>query len=206
MSSSLKFIRELENKGYQNIIGLDEAGRGPLAGPVVAVAVLFKKELPRFLLREVKDSKELNLKTREELYNILKQDFFWARGLVGPGLIDRINILQATKLAMRRAVNNLEHRIGKNFSKTKTALIIDGNQKINSQFQEFTVVKGDKKIFVCSAASIIAKVQRDNLMKKYHQRFSEYNFLQHKGYPTKAHKELIKRYGFSPLHRRTFQV
>lgn len=205
MSFNLKLIKELEKQGYKNIIGLDEAGRGPLAGPVVAAAVLFKRQPSMYLLREVRDSKELSAKRREQLYQILRQDFLWARGLVGPRVIDRINILQATKLAMRRAVNNLENRIGKSFLKTKTALIIDGNQGINSQFQEFTAIKGDRYIFLCSAASIIAKVERDNLMVKYHQKFSEYNFPKHKGYPTKKHKELIKRYGLSSLHRKTFQ-
>jgi ribonuclease HII len=199
----------------QYIIGLDEAGRGSLAGPVVAAATMLKisnfqfpifNQFFNFQFLNIKESKKLTPKTREQFYKIITTNpaIKWGRGMVSAKVIDRINIWEATKLAMRRAVSNLEKKVGNGFSVQNTVLIIDGNQKINSGFKEFTVVKGDEKIFLCSVASIIAKVQRDKLMIKYHKEISEYNFLKHKGYSTKEHKENIKKYSLSGLHRKTF--
>ncbi len=228
----------LRGQGFRYIIGLDEAGRGALAGPVVAVAVLIKFKIQNAILPasrqeckiatkscaatsllcaiqdlklansklQIQDSKKLSAKKREEIFEVLKSDsrILWGRGLVQPQTIDKINILEATKLAMRRAVYNLEKKLKRKLPSKKTVLIIDGNQKIETHFLELPIVKADNSVFLCSCASIIAKVERDSLMRKYHKRFPQYNFSKHKGYPTVEHREKIKAFGASKLHRRTF--
>jgi len=206
MGLDLKVERKLKKQGYRFIIGLDEAGRGPLAGPVIAAAVVMNSKF-KIQNSEIKDSKKLSPKKREELYQALKScsQIQWGRGLVSARVIEKINILEATKMAMRRAVKNLERKSDRKFSKKETILIIDGNQRINSKFLEMPIVKADATIFLCACASILAKVERDNLMRKYHKIYPQYNFRQHKGYPTKEHYKKIKKYGLSPLHRKTFR-
>jgi len=191
---------KLWKKGY-NVIGIDEAGRGPLAAAVVAAAVVVKSYKAPVVLKGVKDSKKLSSKQREEIFNILKRaDWIeWGIGRVSEKVIDRINILEATKLAMKRAVSNLEKKHSPvNF------LLIDGNFGINSDISQKSIIKADEKVFSCACAGIIAKVTRDKMMLNYHRKYPHYGFNRHKGYPTKFHKEMIKKYGFSKIHRKTF--
>ena len=210
-------------KKFKYVIGIDEAGRGPLAGPVVVVAaVMFQLKTQNSKLKtttqnsklnkmfkelKIKDSKQLSLKRREEIFKLLKKhpQILWGRGMVSAKVIDRINIWEATKLAAKRAIFNLEKKIGKKLPKKKTLLIIDGNLKINSEFCEKPIVKADQKIPECILASIFAKVIRDRLMERYDKIYPKYNFKKHKGYPTKEHKKLIKKYGVCKIHRRSFR-
>ena len=209
-------------KKFKYVIGIDEAGRGPLAGPVVAVAIMFQLKTQNSKLKtttqnsklnkmfkelKIKDSKQLSLKRREEIFKLLKKhpQILWGRGMVSAKVIDRINIWEATKLAAKRAIFNLEKKIGKKLPKKKTLLIIDGNLKINSEFCEKPIIKADQKIPECILASIFAKVIRDRLMERYDKIYPKYNFKKHKGYPTKEHKKLIKKYGVCKIHRRSFR-
>ena len=209
-------------KKFKYVIGIDEAGRGPLAGPVVAVAIMFQLKTQNSNLKtttqnsklnkmfkelKIKDSKQLSLKRREEIFKLLKKhpQILWGRGMVSAKVIDRINIWEATKLAAKRAIFNLEKKIGKKLPKKKTLLIIDGNLKINSEFCEKPIIKADQKIPECILASIFAKVIRDRLMERYDKIYPKYNFKKHKGYPTKEHKKLIKKYGACRIHRRSFK-
>lgn len=193
--------KKLYKKGYKAVVGIDEAGRGPLAGPVVACAFRFKK-LPESGTLDVlvKDSKQLSAKQREEIYDLLKKDsnIKWGIGRVYPKLIDKINILNATKLAMKRAVENLK--------KEADFLLIDGNFGLNLDIPQKFIIKGDQKVFSIATASIIAKVTRDRTMANYCKKYPEYCFGQHKGYPTKQHKKLIKQHGICQLHRKTFKI
>ena len=187
--------KELHNEGFSFVAGVDEAGRGPLAGPVVAAAVIF---LDYTKIPEVFDSKQLSEKAREELFELLtaSEDIIYAFAEVDNNEIDRINILQATHLAMRTAVAKL--------SKTPDFVLIDGNPVKSMPYPNKSVVKGDAKCAAISAASIIAKVHRDRLMCKYAELYPEYGFEVHKGYGTANHIEAIKKYGATPIHRKTF--
>lgn len=194
--------RKLWKKGINSVVGIDEAGRGPLAGPVVAVAVLvFGNGIKD--LKGVKDSKEISSLERERLYNeiINHPQIEWGIGRVSEKVIDRINILQATKLAMKRAVKNLE----KKYSGAEY-LLIDGNFGIDLDIPQKSIIKGDQKVFSCATASIIAKVSRDRMMMRYHKKYPEYGFNRHKGYGTRIHRETIKKCGFCDIHRKTFHV
>lgn len=174
--------------------GIDEAGRGPLAGPVVAAAVIFDKKI---FHKEINDSKQISQKKREELYEwILENCLSYGIGVVSHEEIDEINILQASLKAMQIAVKRLE---------TKPDLIlIDGNKSFTTDIKTKTVVKGDAKSFSIAAASIIAKVTRDKIMKEEHEKYPEYLWKQNKGYPTQAHRNAVKKFGASPFHRKTF--
>ena len=190
--------KKLWRKGYKVVVGIDEAGRGPLAGSVVAAAVcLLENSLP------VKDSKKLTPKKRKEIYEMLKQDpnIEWGIGRVSEKVIDRINILEATKLAMRRAVRNLERKCS-----NADFLLIDGNFGINLDVPQKSIIKADEKVFSCAAASIVAKVSRDKMMLRYHKKYPQYGFDKHKGYPTKLHRQIIKQCGFCKIHRKSFRV
>lgn len=199
--ASLAEENKLWKKGYKLVAGLDEAGRGPLAGPVVAAAmILRKKNLPFPWLR---DSKQFSAKQREEFYKILTshQGVEWGIGIVSEKIIDRINILEATKLAMIKAVKNLKTKL--RFHKIDF-LILDGNMKLALPILQKSIVKGDEKVFSCAAASIIAKIARDRIMLKYHKKYPQYNFHLHKGYGTKLHFAMLKKYGFCKIHRQSF--
>lgn len=189
--------KKLWKKGYKKIAGIDEAGRGPLAGPVVAAAVVFKKK-SKISLFGVKDSKKLNAEKREEIYSVLKKDknINWSVAKVSDKIIDKINILEATKLAMKKAIEKLEIK--------PDYLILDGKTKVNTSVPQKTIVNGDNKVFSCAAASIIAKVTRDRLMVKLHKKYPEYGFEKHKGYGTKLHKKKLKKYGPCKIHRKSF--
>lgn len=189
---------EIENslyaEGYKMICGVDEAGRGPLVGPVCAAAVILPKGLE---LPGLNDSKKLTDKKRRELFPIIKeQAIAYGIGLASHEEIDEINILQATYLAMERALQQLE-------GKADFALI-DGNRAKDFGFPVRTVVKGDSLSASIAAASILAKVTRDDIMLEMAEKHPEYGFEVHKGYGTKAHYEALRVHGYSPIHRMTF--
>lgn len=209
--------KKLYKKGYKLIVGVDEVGRGPLAGPVVAAAFAIKKfpisldpkgtpQRAAFQFPKIKDSKKLSAKQREKIYKALKEnpDVEWGIGRVSEKVIDRINILEATKLAMQRAVRNLERNLEP--VNLIDFLIIDGNFGIDSNISQKSIIKGDQKVFSVAAASIIAKVYRDRMMLRYDKKYPDYGFDKHKGYGTKLHRDLIKKKGFSKIHRKTFRI
>lgn len=183
-------------EGYQLVAGIDEAGRGPLAGPVVAAAVILP---PDYVNIEINDSKQLTAGKREELYEIINKEAV-AIGMmvVDADTIDRVNILQATLQAMRDAV--LELPTSPDF------LLIDGNQRVPILTPQKPIVKGDSLSISIAAASIIAKVSRDRIMEMYHRQFPQYNFQQNKGYGTKEHLDAIKQFGICKIHRKSFHV
>jgi len=175
--------------------GVDEAGRGPLAGPVVAAAVILPE---RFEIPGLDDSKKLTHRQRVAvLERIISSALAFAVGIVHHEEIDRINILRASLRAMEIAVNTLERK--------PDFLLIDGNQKTSLLIPQETVIKGDSRCCSIAAASIVAKVRRDELMDEYHEIYPEYNFRSHKGYPTREHLEAIRKYGPCPIHRRSFR-
>lgn len=182
------------NKGFKTVCGVDEAGRGPLAGPVYAAAVILPVETE---IAGLNDSKKLSEKKREELFDIINDVAISVSvGTASEKEIDEINILNATFLAMKRAVEGLE--ISPDYA------IIDGNRAPNLEIPTETVVKGDGKVMSVAAASIIAKVSRDRFMLKMAEEYPEYKFEKHKGYGTKLHYEMIEKYGVSQIHRKSF--
>ena len=190
-----KFENQAAKKGFGWIAGLDEAGRGPLAGPVVAAAVMLPKDFPGSGLT---DSKKLTPKQREALYDrIYAHAVSVGIGIVDSVEIDRINILRASLLAMAMATENLNPR--------PDCLLIDGPFPIPSPLFQQPIPKGDALSISIAAASVVAKVSRDRLMLRYHEDFPEYGFARHKGYPTIAHKAAIQAHGCSPIHRRSFK-
>ena len=180
------------------ICGVDEAGRGPLVGAVVAGAVVLDPHNP---INGLKDSKKLTAARREFLYQqIMEKAKAWGIGEASPAEIDEINILQATMLAMRRAVEELSSRLGQWPDKA----LIDGNRCPELPIAAEAIIKGDAKEPAISAASILAKVTRDRQMQILHERHPEYGFAQHMGYPTEAHFAALKKYGACEQHRRSF--
>ncbi len=194
MNSLKTFDSKFFSPKVKIIAGCDEAGRGPLAGPVVAAAVIFDKKT---FHKEINDSKKIPEKKRDELYNwILGNCLSFGIGIIGHEEIDEINILQASLKAMKIAAAQL--------SPIPNLILIDGNKSFISDIKTKTVVKGDAKSFSIAAASIIAKVTRDRIMREAHNEFPEYLWNQNKGYPTLAHREAVKKFGASPFHRKTF--
>ena len=190
----LEYENNAYNKGYNLVCGVDEAGRGPLAGPVCAAAVILPKG---HIIEGVNDSKKLTEKKREELYDVIKNEAFaYSIAFADEKEIDDINILQATYLAMKRAVEGLN-------AKCDYALI-DGNRMPPLEIDGETVIKGDAKSASIAAASILAKVTRDRLMLEYAEKYPEYQFEKHKGYGTKLHYEMLDKFGPSEIHRQTF--
>jgi ribonuclease HII len=201
---NLKQEKKLKRKGFNLIVGLDEAGRGPLAGPVVAVAVSVDEKVDSKIFKGIKDSKKMSEKKREFFHCLLINSPWikWGLGRVSQKKIDQINIFQATKLAMRKAVEQLIKKTGE----TPDLLIIDGNFKIESGIQEKPIIKADEKVFSCMAAGIIAKVNRDQVMKRYSIKYPEYGFNENKGYGTLKHRKAIKKHGQCLIHRRSFKL
>lgn len=192
----LELMKEYEYTyaACESICGIDEAGRGPLAGPVVAGAVVLPKDCEILFLN---DSKKLSEKRREELFlEIQEKAVTWSVGVVGPDVIDEINILQATYEAMRRAIGGL--------SKVPDILLNDAVTIPGVEIMQVPIIKGDAKSVSIAAASILAKVTRDHMMAEYDTLFPEYGFAKHKGYGTAAHIGAIKEFGPCPIHRRTF--
>jgi len=219
---NFKEEKKLWKRGYKRVAGLDEAGRGPLAGPVVASAVVIttakiKNPAPKGrgspskvgrqiskiknILSEIKDSKKLAAKKREEFYKILTKNpkIEWGIGVVSEKVIDKINIKNATELAMEKAVSKLKRE--------PDFLIIDGKYLKNYKLKTINhklIVRADEKVFSCAAASIIAKVTRDRIMMGYHKKYPEYRFNSHKGYGTQLHLRMLRKYGPCKIHRKSF--
>ena len=192
----LKYERALQAKGVQYIAGVDEVGRGPLAGPVVCASVVMPLDAERLVVG-VDDSKKLSEKKREKLFDIIKEKAVsWSVGIASPERIDEINILQATFLAMQRAIDQLE-------GKAKFALI-DGNRETDFGIPCQTVIKGDGRSANIAAASVLAKVTRDLYMEELAEKYPQYGFEIHKGYGTKAHYAALTEHGMCDAHRRTF--
>ncbi len=196
----LQTEKQLFNQGYNIIAGVDEAGRGPLAGPVVAACVAIDKnfQIDSEDLKLVNDSKKLNAKKRKMLFKIIKKKVLAAEiGVINNKAIDRVNILQASFLAMQSAINKLKIPID--------FVLVDGNMKIPKITQkQQTIINGDAQVFVIAAASIIAKVSRDWLMNEADKKYPQYEFRKHKGYGTKLHMEKIQAFGPCPIHRLSF--
>ena len=236
--STFSLEKELIEKGYGFVIGVDEAGRGPLCGPVVAAAVTLKdisvttsayahpsldKEGKGEVLKSfdpwdlVRDSKKLSEKQREKIFDFIHENFHVGVGLCNHETIDRINILEASFLAMKKAVSNLEikmrqvekyndminsrsHRL-----EARSHVLVDGNKTIpNFSMEQKAVIGGDRIVKSISAASIIAKVTRDRLMIEMHEKYPQYGFDKHKGYGTKMHMEMLEKYGPCEIHRQSF--
>jgi len=188
------YEKQAQNSGYKMIAGVDEAGRGPLAGPVVAAAVILN---PAAVIPGIADSKTLTPLRREKLFaSISEEALFVSTGSADVLEIERLNILQATLLAMQRAVKGL--------SKPPDYILIDGINSIDLNIPQKTIKKGDANSVSIAAASIVAKVTRDRLMLEYHKEYHLYNFASHKGYGSREHLEAIAKNGPSPIHRRTF--
>ena len=194
MIDLLAYEKELYNEGYELICGTDEAGRGPLAGPVVAAAVILPKNM---IIEGVNDSKQLTEKKREELFDIINEKAL-AVGIsfIDNKKIDEINILEASRLAMMMAIKNL---------KIKPDYVLSDAMKMNIDIPVKPIIKGDALSINIAAASIIAKVSRDRFMDEMDLKYPNYGFKRHKGYPTKDHIEAIKKYGITDIHRLTFK-
>ena len=218
--------KKLIAEGYDLVVGIDEAGRGPLAGPVVACATTVRnfqfqnpndKSNPNdktsnnsdFManLNLIRDSKTLSEKQRESLYDFIFEHFHVGVGICDHQTIDRINILEATYLAMKKAIasltRNTQHETR---NKNKHHIIlVDGNKIIpNLSMEQRAIIGGDSTIKSIAAASIVAKVTRDRIMKEMHEKYPEYDFLQHKGYGTRAHLDALRKFGPSEIHRKSF--
>ena len=189
------FEHHARKTGFKFIAGIDEAGRGPLAGPVISAAVILPFDFPD---PGINDSKKLSPKKREQFFTvIMKHAVCVSTGRADHDEIDRINILAASLKSMERAVNGL--------SIVPDYLLIDGKFTINSKIAQKAVIKGDSKSISIAAASIIAKVTRDAIMLKFHHDFPEYGFDRHKGYPTEIHRKALAEFGPCPLHRKSFK-
>ena len=182
------------DQNYENpVAGVDEVGRGCLAGPVVAAAVILKD----FDNNEINDSKKIPKKKREELSSYIKQNSIYSIGEASVEEIDKLNILNASLLAMKRAIKNL--------SSQPMSILVDGNFKPINEANVFSIVKGDTKSISIAAASIVAKVYRDKLMAKFSKVHPEYKFENNSGYGTKEHQNALLKFGVSPIHRRSFK-
>jgi ribonuclease HII len=193
---TLEFEEACWGEGFEHIAGVDEAGRGPLAGPVVAAAVILPKGLS---FEGVNDSKKLSAKQREVLFHAIHEHALSVGvGIVNHEVIDRINIYQASILAMRKAIENL--------SIAPSIVLADGNSFKHETWRYKNIIDGDAKSVTIAAASVIAKVTRDSLMREYHEQYPLYGFDRHKGYGTKFHVEALRQYGMCPIHRRSFHI
>jgi len=196
----LRFERKLINKGYDLVVGVDEAGRGPLAGPVVAAAVL----LNSFdFINRIDDSKKLTPRKRKKAFFEIKNKSLYAIASVSHKQIDRINILQATILAMQKAISKLSAKLETKKLK-RVFVLIDGNMRFKSDFPCQSIVGGDGKSLSIACASILAKVKRDQIMDAYHKIYPQYGFIKHKGYPTQIHRDILKKIGPAAIHRKSF--
>jgi ribonuclease HII len=188
------YENELWQSGYRHVCGVDEAGRGPLAGPVVAAAVILPQD---FWLATINDSKKISESLREKLFDEIYQTAVAVGvGIVSPEEIDRINILQATLSAMRTAIESLTVQ--------PDVVLVDGRDVPRASVPCKAIVKGDSLSLTIAAASIIAKVTRDRIMQQYDSQYPQYGFARHKGYGTRDHRERIMRFGACPIHRQSF--
>ena len=190
----MKMDEEIKARGFRRVVGVDEAGRGPLAGPVVACAVMIKTS---FFISRIDDSKVLSSTLREAACSEILEKAEVGVGIVDWDVIDRVNILRATQRAMKEALARL--------SPLPDFALIDGNMRFNLPCEYCSVIRGEKKSLAIACASIVAKVTRDGIMDYYDTCYPEYGFARHKGYPTREHKEALRKYGPSPIHRKTFK-
>ncbi len=190
-----KFEKEAQIKGFDFIAGVDEAGRGPLAGPVVAAAVILKdfETIP-----ELRDSKQMSPNQRDRVFDTIKKSALgFGIGVIDVSVIDKINILQAALLAMKIATEKLPM--------PPDFILVDGNRTFDFPKEQKAVIKGDQLSQSIAAASVLAKVTRDRIMVEYHKKYPQYGFDKHKGYGTKLHKEKIQEFKPCPIHRKTFK-
>lgn len=202
MAPTFEYENKLIGLNFSRICGVDEVGRGPLAGPVVAAAVIIGIELMKDLgkFKGINDSKKMTEKSREKWYEVLTKcgKVKWGIGIVSEKIIDKINILEATKVAMIEAVKKLELQ--------PDFLLIDGNFTLDiPDLNQKAIPQGDGKAISISAASVIAKVTRDRMMQEFHEKYPEYGFDAHKGYGTALHCEMIRKFGPCAIHRRSFE-
>jgi len=228
--SDFSIEKEFFDRDYGIIIGIDEAGRGPLAGPVVAAASMIRNfelmdpdsaiysgekasEFPK-KMDLIRDSKTLSQKQREKVFDFIQELFYIGIGMCHHETIDRINILEASFLAMKKAIVDLKRNMSreggmgahKTAQEMKSVILLDGNQKIrNLSWEQIAIVNGDKAVKSISAASIAAKVIRDRIMINMHEKYPQYGFNRHKGYGTKEHMEKISVYGACEIHRKSFE-
>lgn len=196
----LYYERKLKKKGYNLIIGVDEAGRGPLAGPVVAAAVVLKTT--RFQNR-IDDSKRLTPQQRDRAFLEIIQKSIFGIGIVNERIIERINILQSTSKAMEEALRMLMAKL-ESRKRYHIHIIVDGNIKLDINLPITNIIRGDAKSKSIASASILAKVTRDRIMSLYDRIYPRYGFAQHKGYATKVHRSALARYGLCSIHRMSF--
>jgi ribonuclease HII len=190
---SLRFEEKFHRKGYRIIAGIDEAGRGPIAGPVVAASVILdQNNIPK----GINDSKKLSPASREIIFHQIMLTAIVGIGIADIEKIDSVNILNATKYAMNLSSERLDTK--------PDLLLIDGNFTINNNIKNISIIKGDTKSLSIAAASIIAKVTRDSLMNKFAHIYTKYAFTKNKGYPTKDHLNIVHNFGICPLHRKSF--
>lgn len=191
----LRLETALYSRGFEKIAGIDEAGRGPLAGPVVSACVVFH---PGFFIEGVRDSKTVSEKNRERLFGeICENCLAYGIGIVDNKTIDRINIYEAARLSMLLAIDQID---------VEPDFILIDAMPLELEIPNQSVIKGDSKSFSIAAASILAKVTRDGIMRNYHQEYPNYGWDRNKGYPTQEHRSAVKQFGFTPYHRRSFSV
>jgi len=194
MCERLKFEKAAYAQGKKFIVGLDEAGRGPMAGPLVVGAVIFDKD---YYHEDINDSKKLSEKKREALYDlIIENALAYQIEIIDVDEVDRLNVYQASKQGMLRAIEHIS---------IKPDYALTDAMPLGDVIEHQAIVKGDALSMSIGAASILAKVTRDRIMKEYDRQYPEYGFAKHKGYPTRLHKEALQKYGVTPIHRRTFQ-
>lgn len=194
MCERLKYENEAYASGKTCIIGLDEAGRGPMAGPLVVGGVIFR---PGYYREDINDSKQLTEKKREELYDIIVRDALaYQIEIIDVDDVDRLNVYQASKKGMLDAIEHIH---------IKPDYALTDAMPLGTAIEHQAIVKGDNLSISIAAASILAKVTRDRIMKQYDLQYPEYGFAKNKGYPTKQHKEALQLYGITPIHRKSFQ-
>ena len=195
MEDLYKYEKELYNKNIEYIGGVDEVGRGPLVGPVVAACVVLPKD---FVLEGLTDSKKLSEKKRDLFYEYINEhSLAWDVGIIGPEIIDEVNIYAATKLAMKEAINKVRKKINVEH------VLIDA-MPLEFDIPTTSIIKGDAKSISIAAASVMAKVTRDRMMYELDKKYPEYGFGSHKGYPTKKHVEAMKKYGLIDGYRKSY--
>lgn len=191
---NLKMEHPIWERDVKHIAGIDESGRGPLAGPVVAAAVIFK---PYEHIPGVKDSKELTPLQRQNFFEIITEKAIAIGvGIIGNRIVDEVNIRQATLQAMKRAIQTL--------SITPDYVLIDGRDELEGFYNQQAIIDGDRLSFTVSAASIVAKVTRDRIMGRYHRKYPQFGFSHNKGYATSFHREMIRKFGACQIHRQSF--
>lgn len=205
---SLDYENKYWKRGCRLIAGIDEAGRGPLAGPVVAGAVIVFPEIIKEIRKNplcklIRDSKMLSFRQREKAFDLITAHFPFGIGWSNHETVDRVNIMQAAFLAMKKALSDLKRKIDCDIE----IALVDGRNVIpNITLKQKNIVGGDKLVFSISAASVVAKVTRDRMMIKLHEKFPQYGFARHKGYGTKLHFEMLEKYGPCEVHRKSFRL